>query len=118
MRAAILEPGRILAVNGENGIQAQVLAPGWHFWKWAWQYKIEKVSVIEIKEGYVGLVQASDGQSLPEDTIYAPQWQNPDKMFDAAMFAAFKPRSVLINTARGELIETKALINALKSAAV
>jgi len=83
---AKLPPGRILAVNGENGIQAQVLAPGWHFWKWAWQYKIEKVPVIEIKEGYVGLVQVADGQSLPEDTIYAPQWQNPDKMLDAAYF--------------------------------
>ncbi|MHC4745770.1 MAG: hypothetical protein ACYS18_00450 [Planctomycetota bacterium] len=29
-----LPDGKILAVNGENGIQAQILAPGWHV-KWA-----------------------------------------------------------------------------------
>ena len=26
-----LPAGRVIAVKGENGIQAQVLAPGWHF---------------------------------------------------------------------------------------
>ena len=27
-----LPSGRIIAVNGENGIQADMLMPGWHFW--------------------------------------------------------------------------------------
>jgi len=81
-----LAEGRILAVNGENGIQAQVLAPGWHFFYWPWQYTITKTPVIEIGEGSVGLVQAADGISLPSDTVYAPEWENKDKMLSAEYF--------------------------------
>jgi len=81
-----LPDGRILAVNGENGIQAQVLAPGWHFFYWPWQYKIDKVPVTEIRNGYVGLIQAADGLSLPRDTIYAPVWEDPQKLQSAAYF--------------------------------
>ncbi|MDD5459296.1 MAG: SPFH domain-containing protein [Phycisphaerae bacterium] len=78
--------GKILAVNGENGIQAQVLAPGWHFFYWPWQYKISKIAVTEIAEGSVGLVQSADGISLPPDTIYAPEWKEPDQMLKAEYF--------------------------------
>ncbi|MFA5238136.1 MAG: SPFH domain-containing protein [Phycisphaerae bacterium] len=81
-----LAEGRIISVNGENGIQAQVLAPGWHFFYWPWQYTITKIPVIEIKDGQVGLVQAADGRSLPPDTIYAPEWDQPDKMLNAEYF--------------------------------
>ncbi len=81
-----LADGRMFAVNGENGIQAQVLVPGWHFFYWPWQYSISKVKVTEIKEGFVGIVQAADGQSLPADTVYAPEWADADKMTDAAYF--------------------------------
>jgi len=81
-----LPKGRILAVKGENGIQAQLLAPGWHLFYWPWQYSITKKEMIEIKEGFVGLVQASDGRSLPADTIYAPEWEDPDKMINAEYF--------------------------------
>lgn len=81
-----LAEGRIISVNGENGIQAQVLAPGWHFFYWPWQYTITKIAVIEIKDGQVGLIQAADGRSLPIDTIYAPEWDQPDKMLNAEYF--------------------------------
>jgi len=81
-----LPAGQILAVNGENGIQAQILAPGWHLWKWPWQYNIDKVPLVEVREGTVGLIQAADGQSLPPNTIYAPEWTEPKKMLDAAYF--------------------------------
>jgi len=81
-----LAQGRIISVNGENGIQAQVLAPGWHFFYWPWQYTITKIPVIEIKDGQVGLIQAADGRSLPIDTIYAPEWDQPDKMLNAEYF--------------------------------
>jgi uncharacterized membrane protein YqiK len=81
-----LAEGRIISVNRENGLQAQVLAPGWHFFYWPWQYKITKIQVVEIKEGEVGLVQASDGRSLPPDTVYAPEWEQPDKMLNAEYF--------------------------------
>ena len=81
-----LPAGQILAVNGENGIQAQMLAPGWHFFYWPWQYDISKAPMTEIKEGSVGLIQAKDGQSLPANTIYAPQWDKPKEMLNAEYF--------------------------------
>ena len=83
-----LPDGKILAVKGENGIQAQILAPGWHV-KWAWQYKVKKEKMIEIKQGYLGLLQTSDGRSLPPGMIYAPEWDDPENienMLNAAYF--------------------------------
>ncbi len=86
MGGGSLAQGQILAAKGENGIQAQTLTPGWHFFYWPWQYKITKVPLTEIKDGYVGLIQAIDGQSLPTGTIFAPEWHEPKKMLDAAYF--------------------------------
>jgi len=80
-----LPEGKVLAVNGENGVQAQILPPGWHV-KWKWQYNITKIKMIEIKEGSVGLIQAADGQSLPAGVIYAPEWEEPEKMLNAEYF--------------------------------
>jgi len=81
-----LPAGKFIAANGENGIQARVLTPGWKFFYWPWQYDIQKVLMVEIKEGYVGLLKAADGRSLPPDTIYAPKWEDPDKMRNAEYF--------------------------------
>ncbi|RKY12864.1 MAG: hypothetical protein DRP52_04145, partial [Planctomycetota bacterium] len=46
-----LPSGRIIAVNGENGFQADLLMPGWHFWKFPWMYKIDKKKDLQIKDG-------------------------------------------------------------------
>jgi uncharacterized membrane protein YqiK len=81
-----LPSGRFIAVNGENGIQAKILVPGWHFFYWPWQYDVKKVPLLEIKNGTIGLIQAQDGISLPTGTIYAPEWIKPDKMRDAEYF--------------------------------
>ncbi len=81
-----LPQGRVMAVNGENGIQAQILMPGLHLFYWPWQYKVVKVPMLEIKEGQVGLVQALDGKSLPGETIYAPEWDDPEEMQKAEYF--------------------------------
>ncbi|MHC4260037.1 MAG: flotillin family protein, partial [Planctomycetota bacterium] len=80
-----LPKGKVLAVKGENGFQAQILAPGWHV-KWKWQYNVSKIKMIEIKEGFVGLIQAADGQSLPAGEIYAPEWEDLEKMHNAEYF--------------------------------
>jgi len=80
-----LPEGKILAVNGENGVQAKILAPGWHV-KWKWQYNITQIKMIEIKTGFVGLIQAADGRSLPAGEIYAPEWKEPEKMLNAEYF--------------------------------
>jgi regulator of protease activity HflC (stomatin/prohibitin superfamily) len=39
-----------------------------------------------IKEGQVGLLKANDGLSLPDNTVYAPKWDEPDKMKNAEYF--------------------------------
>jgi len=80
-----LPEGRVLAVNGENGVQAQTLAPGWHV-KWKWQYNVTQIRMTEIKTGFVGLIQAADGRSLSAGAIYAPEWKEPEKMLNAGYF--------------------------------
>ena len=80
-----LPEGKVLAINGENGVQAQILAPGWHV-KWRWQYNVTQIKMTEIKTGFVGLIQAADGQSLPAGAIYAPEWKDPEKMLNAEYF--------------------------------
>ncbi len=37
-----LPSGRIIALNGEAGYQARLLAPGWHFGLWRWQFKVSR----------------------------------------------------------------------------
>jgi uncharacterized membrane protein YqiK len=64
-----LEPGRLVALNGEAGYQAETLAPGWHFFYWPWQYSIHKASVIVIPQGEIGLVVAADGAAIPPERI-------------------------------------------------
>ena len=81
-----LPAGRIIAADGENGIQADMLMPGWHFWKFPWMYKIDKKKDLQIKDGFIGLVTAKDGKTLPPGTVYAPEWTDPDKMVDAKYF--------------------------------
>ncbi len=80
-----LPEGKVLAINGENGVQAQTLAPGWHV-KWKWQYNVTQIKMTEIKSGFVGLIQAADGQSLSAGVIYAPEWKEPEKMLNAEYF--------------------------------
>jgi regulator of protease activity HflC (stomatin/prohibitin superfamily) len=81
-----LPSNRFIAVDGENGIQAKVLVSGWHFFYWPWQYDVRKVPLMEIKNGTIGLIQAQDGISLPRGVIYAPEWDDIDKMRDAEYF--------------------------------
>jgi regulator of protease activity HflC (stomatin/prohibitin superfamily) len=74
-----LPPGKIIATEGEKGTQAHVLPPGWHPWYWPFIYDINNVPVIEIPAGMVGLLTASDGQPLPGDATYAPEWPEGDE---------------------------------------
>ena len=69
-----LPPGKIIATNGEKGPQAKILPPGWHIGYWPFIYDIEKVDVIEIEQGTVGMLTAADGLPLPAGATYAPEW--------------------------------------------
>ncbi len=66
-----LPNGRILAVNGEAGFQAQTLTPGIYFWKWIWQYEIVMQPLTVVPSGRIGLLLAKDGQELEIGRILA-----------------------------------------------
>ena len=53
---------RIIAVNGEAGLQAKTLSPGLHWWMWPWQYNVDMQGFIVIPEGHIGLVNSKDGK--------------------------------------------------------
>ncbi len=57
--------GRIIALNGEAGFQAEVLRGGLHFGLWRWQYRIHKVPLVTVPQGKIGYVYARDGEPLP-----------------------------------------------------
>jgi uncharacterized membrane protein YqiK len=63
-RGGALPDGRIIALNGEAGLQADTLAPGLYFWMFSWQYKVEVVKFTTIPPGRVGVVEARDGKPL------------------------------------------------------
>ncbi len=54
-----LPAGRFIALNGEAGLQADTLAPGWHWGYWPWQYSVKKEPVVVIPQGEIALIVAS-----------------------------------------------------------
>lgn len=69
--AKSLAPGRLIALAGEAGLQAETLAPGLHFGYWPWQYRILKVPVTVVPQGEIALVLAADGDAIPSERILA-----------------------------------------------
>lgn len=68
-----LPDGKIVAMEGEAGIQADTLAPGLHFWLWPWQYSVIVVPFITVEEGKIGIVEARDGVPLSGGRVLAKQ---------------------------------------------
>src|SRR5580700_5174347 len=68
-----LPAGRIIALNGEAGYQADTLPPGLHMGLWPWQYTVEQVKFFTVPPGKVGCVEACDGEPLPSGRIVAQQ---------------------------------------------
>jgi uncharacterized membrane protein YqiK len=66
-----LPDGKIIALNGEPGYQADTLAPGLYWGYWVWQYTITQAPLIVIPKGKIGLVSAKDGVQLPTGAILA-----------------------------------------------
>ncbi|HLO86137.1 MAG TPA: flotillin family protein [Nostocaceae cyanobacterium] len=64
-----LPPGRLIALNGEAGLQADTLAPGWHWGYWPWQFSVKKEPVIVVPQGQIALIVAADGASNPPERI-------------------------------------------------
>src|SRR5215212_7660470 len=67
-----MPPGRVVATEGEVGIQADVLKPGLHFIKWPFESVVRKVPLIEIGADELGIVEAVDGEPMATGNIFAP----------------------------------------------
>jgi uncharacterized membrane protein YqiK len=64
-----LRSSQLVAIQGEAGIQADTLAPGWHFGYFPWQYEVQKNSLVVIPQEQIGLVIAKDGRTIPTERI-------------------------------------------------
>jgi uncharacterized membrane protein YqiK len=85
--AKSLPPNRLIALNGEAGLQADTLPPGWHFGYFPWQYNVDHESVTIVPQGEIGLVVANDGATLPADRILG-KVTGSDSFQDARKFFA------------------------------
>src|SRR5215469_14177800 len=59
---AKLPPGRVVATEGEVGIQADVLKPGLHLIKYPFERVVRKFPLIEIRADQLGVIEAMDGE--------------------------------------------------------
>lgn len=66
-----LPDGKIIALNGEPGYQADSLAPGLYWGYWVWQFDILMAGLTVIPKGKIGLLTAKDGKQLPTGSILA-----------------------------------------------
>ena len=74
-----LPPGRIIALNGEKGPQAEILGPGFHFIPLVRVlYDFEEFDVVTIPEGYYGQLTTLDGQAMPSGMFMAPAISDED----------------------------------------
>src|ERR1041385_5571899 len=67
-----MPPGRVVATEGEVGIQADVLKPGLHLIKWPFEKVVHKVALIEVGSDELGVIEAVDGDPMPPGRIFAP----------------------------------------------
>lgn len=67
-----MPPGRVVATEGEVGIQADVLKPGLHLIKYPFESIVRKVPLIEIGADEMGIVEAVDGEPMLPGRIFAP----------------------------------------------
>jgi hypothetical protein len=88
-----LDGEHILAANGEKGIQAQIVPPGFHMWFLVNViYEVERHPNVVIESGDYGFLTALDGAPLRQDQFLADQFAPGDeiKMLDAAHFLSNK----------------------------
>ena len=83
-----LKEGKIIAVDGEMGVQANVLPPGWHFGYWPVIFSVSNVELVSIESDDVGLIETSDGVPLEADQLFAPDFPPAEfqQMLDARHF--------------------------------
>jgi len=82
-----LPDGRIVALNGEAGFQAETLSPGLHMGLWPWQFSVDRQKFLTVPQGKVGCVEACDGKPLSSGRIVAKHI-DCDSFQDARSFLA------------------------------
>jgi len=83
-----MPPGQIVARGGEQGPQAVVLGPGWHFGYLPFVYQVNEVDVMVIEHGKLGFVTAKDGTALPDGETFAKPWDSTVEMLTPETFLA------------------------------
>ncbi len=66
-----LAPGRVFALDNEVGLRASFLAPGLHFIPWPVVKLSNKPKFLNIDADELGIIEATDGVSLPSGRIFA-----------------------------------------------
>jgi regulator of protease activity HflC (stomatin/prohibitin superfamily) len=86
--ASQLKEGAFIAVDGETGVQADVLAPGWHLGYFPIMFDVSSVPLTEVPTGMVGVLEVKDGRPLAEGQVIADEWEPAtfQKMLDARYF--------------------------------
>jgi uncharacterized membrane protein YqiK len=64
--------GRVVATDGEVGLQADILKPGLHFVWYPVERVVQKVPLVEIGADELGVIEAIDGEPMPMGSIFAP----------------------------------------------
>jgi uncharacterized membrane protein YqiK len=80
-----LPDGKIIALNGEPGYQADTLAPGLYWGFWVWQYSIKQEELLAVPKGKIAVISAKDGMQLPTGAILA-RHVDSDNYQNARMF--------------------------------
>ena len=110
-----LPDGKLIALRGEAGFQADTLAPGLYFGYWPWQFTITRQKFMTIREGYVGIVETRDGIPLGDGRVLAKRVEC-DAFQNARMFlenggergpqiTVVPPGTYRINTALFSIVE-------------
>ena len=92
-----LPDGKIIALNGEPGYQADTLAPGLYWGYWVWQYTIDQAELTVIPKGKIGLVSSRDGKQLPTGSILARHVQSDDYQDSRAFLSNGGQRGKQVN---------------------
>jgi len=64
--------GRVVATDGEVGLQADILKPGLHFVMFPVERVVQKVPLVEIGADELGIIEAIDGEPMPMGSVFAP----------------------------------------------
>jgi uncharacterized membrane protein YqiK len=68
-----LPAGKIIALKGEAGLQADTLAPGLKFGYWPWQYSVDIKPFLTVPNGSIAIVESCDGLPMADGHILGKQ---------------------------------------------